>query len=204
MTFLDNLADKVEKWHDKAQGVIYDFGVVENYNSHKYCSVNELRIYIRKPEDQILLTFAFLHMTKDRNRRYDKTHVYLDFNARGITRLYETLQTIESPYSFTAAKQALTEKQEAIGKSIWKKICQFFISDEDIVNDFGVINSFFDECHHRKSKVKALLRMPKGQTILTLDYTTRHHNTRCEDWLEFDEEGIKQLTQVIKTLHEMG
>jgi len=158
---------------------------------------------LRKPDDQTLLALKFWEI-RDRGR--DQSHRLIDFNARGVTRLYETLQKTKDPSCFAAPEKMLAEKTEVKNKGIWKRFCQWIATNDfgDVVHDFGVINNFVDENHKRKCKVKALLRTPNGQTVLTLEYSTSHHNTGFSSWIEFDDKGIENLGQVIEKLHKMG
>ena len=207
MNILEKVADKVRTWSDKVHGVIQDLGVVENYHSEEDGFDNEVRALLRKPEDHVLFTLESWRKLRSAQSEDCSDLYHLDFDARGTNGLYDTLQKIKNPSAFASPEPTPVANSAMRNKSIWERFCQWIKSSmqmPNVVKEFGVISNFVDEKNKRACKVKALLRKPKGQTVLTLEFSTRHYGERHSAWIDFDDEGIDRLEQVIERLQERG
>ena len=78
------------------------------------------------------------------------------------------------------------------------------LRESNLNKEFGVISSFCDETNKRQCEVKASLRQPSEEPILTLAYKIKHYGSSDSAFVDFDTEGISGLERMIQRLKEQN
>jgi hypothetical protein len=185
----------------KLEGVIEDLGIISNYQSQEDGCRHEVHGLIRKLDENIVLTLKVM-LKHSSMSSSDHQHLnYVDFDAEGVTALNQTIQQIKEPDSLTPVSLPTTTKETGFFKKIFQKV-KDGLRMSGVIYEFGVISNFCDEKNKRQCEVKAALRKPDDQYVLTLTYKNKHYGSSESAFVDLDENGISGLERMIQKLRD--